>query len=1172
MLAAVLVALLALVGGGVPAAGAATPTLTGHVTDGGAPVAGLRVWVYQGASQTFVTSTLTDASGAYALALPAGSYRLQFWLSTMPYAPTWYPGAPTYALGSTVAVPADGSVAVADQAVSPAGSVAGTVTAAGTPSAGASVWLFTPAGQWVYGTTTSATGTYTLPKVLPGTYRLQVWSTTAAFPATWYPHAASLAGAADLVVPAAGALTGIDVDVATRGTVAGHVVDGATGLPLAGQRVWLYTSTDALVNVVYTDSAGAYSIGSVDPGSYLVLLSDPTGTYAAGAWWPTSPDRAGAGQLAVTAGATSIADFTTYLPADQPIPPYTGGPGPTVAVLGDSITQMSTTAIHTAIDPIAEVSVVGINNQRFDQLQPVAERYGATAPDQVVIALGTNDAGQGRPLVDTQAAVETMLATFPSASCITVLTPTDATGLANYNEAVGPLIDYLRSLPDLDPRVQVADWERVLGEHMSAGEPGGRWTIDTVHLTPLGQVQYAALMRAGVESCGAPSGSLAGTVFDDLDGNGVWDSGEGPLTGATVRVRGRDVLSGLVDRTVVTGADGSWLVDGLRAGTYDVVVDDLAGYARPASTPGTLAGTVTTDGVSGVVLTPGAVGTGYDFAMAPGPGSLAAAVFADVDLDGVRDVGEPGIPGVVLTLTGTDLGAVPVPERTALTDDSGGVTFSGLRPGTYQVAETSPYGHTPTGVSVGSLGGVAGTGAVADIGVGLGSTGTDYLFGERLPDAAAWLVTGKGAGAGLGRATAVAPDGSSYVTGVFTGSLTLGLGTAAVTLTSAGDTDLFLARYDTNSNLVWARRAGGTGPDEGDDVAVDPVTGDVVVSGGVHGAVTFASTGGDQAVAAPANAGIVARYAADGTLVWTRALGAPASAVAAGLTVDGSGDAYVTGWYTGGDLDVAGVATLSPQGGTEGFVVRLAPDGSLRWATPLHSPTVILPFDVAVRSDGSLLVAGGHGGFSVAEGTLPTQGGLDVFVAALGTDGSLLAVGSYGSAATDAALGVAVDPATDDAYVSGVFSGTVYFGGPTRTTAGETDAFVLALDAAGATRWVRSAGGPEADIGTRVAVGGGHVYTAGIARGTGTLGGVTSVGLGGDDGFAASYATDGTFEWVRRVAGTGSESGWGIAAVPDGGAVATGSYQWSSVLMPGPSQVPLPSTFYPQVYVVRLNP
>jgi len=63
--------------------------------------------------------------------------------------------------------------------------------------------------------------------------------------------------------------------------------------------------------------------------------------------------------------------------------------------------------------------------------------------------------------------------------------------------------------------------------------------------------------------------------------------------------------------------------------------------------------------------------------------------------------------------------------------------------------------------------------------------------------------------------------------GVYTGSFqtttTFGSGEAGeTTLTSAGDHDIFLARYNSAGTLVWAKRAGGTGFDIGESIAVLP--------------------------------------------------------------------------------------------------------------------------------------------------------------------------------------------------------------------------------------------------------------------------------------------------------------------------------------------------------------
>jgi len=42
-----------------------------------------------------------------------------------------------------------------------------------------------------------------------------------------------------------------------------------------------------------------------------------------------------------------------------------------------------------------------------------------------------------------------------------------------------------------------------------------------------------------------------------------------------------------------------------------------------------------------------------------------------------------------------------------------------------------------------------------------------------------------------------------------------------MTLSSAGGIDIFVANYDPNGLLLWAKRAGGTGHDEGSGIAVN---------------------------------------------------------------------------------------------------------------------------------------------------------------------------------------------------------------------------------------------------------------------------------------------------------------------------------------------------------------
>jgi uncharacterized protein (TIGR03437 family) len=102
-----------------------------------------------------------------------------------------------------------------------------------------------------------------------------------------------------------------------------------------------------------------------------------------------------------------------------------------------------------------------------------------------------------------------------------------------------------------------------------------------------------------------------------------------------------------------------------------------------------------------------------------------------------------------------------------------------------------------------------------------------------------WAKRAGGTDFDLGSGLAVDTAGNSYVTGIFFASATFGPGEInETTLTSAGDRDIFVAKYDASGDLLWAKRAGGTGVDLGSGLAVD-TAGNSYVTGGFGRAATF---------------------------------------------------------------------------------------------------------------------------------------------------------------------------------------------------------------------------------------------------------------------------------------------------------------------------------------------
>jgi hypothetical protein len=243
-----------------------------------------------------------------------------------------------------------------------------------------------------------------------------------------------------------------------------------------------------------------------------------------------------------------------------------------------------------------------------------------------------------------------------------------------------------------------------------------------------------------------------------------------------------------------------------------------------------------------------------------------------------------------------------------------------------------------------------------------------------------------------------------------------------------GGHNAFVARLSADGRtLVYSTYLGGSDDDWGYAIAVDPGTGDALVTG-----LTFSTDFPTANAFQPTNHGsnaFVTRLSADGsTLVYSTYLGGSTYDEADGVAVDPvTGDVLVTGYTGSTDFPTANPFQPTLRGTQNAFVTRLSADGStLVYSTYLGGSSLDEGYAIAVDpATGDAVVTGGTAStdFPTANPIQPTIH--TAFVTLLSADGSALIYSTYlGGSGSDQGRGIAVDPATGDALVTGYTTST----------------------------------------------------------------------------------------------------------------------------------------------------
>jgi hypothetical protein len=159
------------------------------------------------------------------------------------------------------------------------GAIEGTVTAAsgGMPLAGAEVCVSEIGTGAAHGCTeTGQAGGYALGGLPPGAYKVGFWGrgVSAEYAPRYYDDEATLGEATAVLVAAGATAAGIDATMAKGARVTGSVDTAATGAPLEGIPVCLFsTAASRPARCVYSGLGGSYSFAGLAAGGYQVGFS-----------------------------------------------------------------------------------------------------------------------------------------------------------------------------------------------------------------------------------------------------------------------------------------------------------------------------------------------------------------------------------------------------------------------------------------------------------------------------------------------------------------------------------------------------------------------------------------------------------------------------------------------------------------------------------------------------------------------------------------------------------------------------------------------------------------------------------------------------------------------------------------------------------------------------------
>ncbi len=406
---------------------------------------------------------------------------------------------------------------------------------------------------------------------------------------------------------------------------------------------------------------------------------------------------------------------------------------------------------------------------------------------------------------------------------------------------------------------------------------------------------------------------------------------------------------------------------------------------------------------------------------------------------------------------------------------------------------------------------------------------------------------------------AVDNSGNIYVTGNFYGTVDFDPSEDYSNLTSVGDDDIFIAKYNSTGTHLWSQRIGGSQEDIGLSLAVDN-SGAVYVTGHFGGTVDFDSSNNDANLVSAGGTDIfIAKYDVSGNYIWANRMGDLSDDSGVSIVIDSNDFLLVAGKFYGSvDFDPSG-NTAFAQTSAGIFIAKYDTSGNFIWVRSLGGENGYFasPRSIDVDMQGNAYLTGAFQGTMDFDSSndianLSTGWFNEIFVVKYSSSGNYVWAKSMGGENDDISNSIAVDN-SGNVYITGTFLETADFDPSSNTnnliSEGDNDIFIAKYDTDGNLIWANGIGNySNLNFSSSIVVDAvGSVFMTGSfysfmdfdpSENTANL----STPIEGTDVFIAKYDTDGGYMWAKRMGGPNYDGGQSIAIDASGNLHVTGYF------------------------------